>query len=220
MLGRRGQRQVGRSVLLGLAGLAIVVSGCTAAPAEGGNPTSATAAPSSAPPPPAPPVTLNIKPGDKAVDVPPGEPIVVDSLNGKLTQVTLAGQDGRVVAGQMTGDSRSWTSTEPLGYGKNYTATAAGVGEDGKPATVTSTFSTARPKRQVDVAIGPFVDGPVGVGQPLVFSFGGSVPDKAAAERAIRITTTPQTTGAFYWMDSSTVHWRPQEYWKPGTKIS
>jgi lipoprotein-anchoring transpeptidase ErfK/SrfK len=46
------------------------------------------------------------------------------------------------------------------------------------------------------------------------------VPDKAAAEKAIKITTEPKVEGAFYWFRDNEVHWRPKEYWKTGTKIA
>src|SRR5699024_9266705 len=45
------------------------------------------------------------------------------------------------------------------------------------------------------------------------------IPDRQAAQDAITITTDPQVEGAFYWMSDKEVHWRPQDYWQPGTEV-
>jgi lipoprotein-anchoring transpeptidase ErfK/SrfK len=203
---------------------AVALAGCTSAPAEqpgatpqspgSGQPSSSVSA---APP---KPVSLAVVPVDKAVDVAPGEPVTVSATDGKLTEVVLTNQDGKAVAGQLAPDGLSWRSTEPLGYGKAYTATATGRGTDGKTATATSSFTTAKPRRQTSLSMNPLDGQTVGVGQPLAFYFDTAIADKAAAEKAIQITATPVTEGAFYWFDDKTVHWRPREYWKAGTKVT
>ena len=48
----------------------------------------------------------------------------VSANGGKLTEVVVTGQDGHQVAGQLGADGASWRSSEPLGYGKSYTARA------------------------------------------------------------------------------------------------
>jgi lipoprotein-anchoring transpeptidase ErfK/SrfK len=166
------------------------------------------------------PAALAVAPADRAENVAPGDPVSVTATDGKLTQVQVTNQDGKAVAGALAPDGSKWESAEPLGYGKSYTVKATGESADGKPATTASTFSTAKPGRQVSVSINPTDGQTVGVGQPLAFYFSSSVQDKAAAEKAIEITTEPKVEGAFYWFRDNEVHWRPQEYWKPGTKIS
>jgi lipoprotein-anchoring transpeptidase ErfK/SrfK len=166
------------------------------------------------------PVALAVTPADKAGDVAPGEPVTVTATDGKLTQVQVTNQDGKPVAGALAADGAKWESAEPLGYSKTYTVNATGQGTDGKPATSTSTFSTVKPGRQIGVSVSPIDGSTVGVGQPLAFYFSSNVPDKAAAEKAIKITTQPAVEGAFYWFRDNEVHWRPKEYWKSGTKIS
>ncbi|MBB4904437.1 L,D-transpeptidase [Actinophytocola algeriensis] len=163
---------------------------------------------------------ITITPGDKAVDVVPGGPVTIAAVDGKVTQVTLVNEAGEPVAGQLSPDGTTWQTTEPLGFGKTYTATATGAGTDGKPATVTSVFSTATPRVKADVSMNPLDGQTVGVGQPLAFYFDVNIENKAAVEQAIQIGTTPHTEGAFYWYDDSEVHWRPKEYWAAGTKIT
>ena len=49
-----------------------------------------------------------------------------------------------------------------------------------------------------------------GVGMVAVVHFDEQIPDKAAAEKAMSVTTTPHVDGAWYWTDDQTAHWRPQ----------
>jgi lipoprotein-anchoring transpeptidase ErfK/SrfK len=170
---------------------------------------------------PAPkPAALTLTPAQGAANVAPGEPVTVAVAEGKVGEVKLTGADGKVVAGKANVDGSGWASSEPLGYGKSYTLTAAATGADGKPVTSTSTFTTAKPARQIGVSINLVEGETVGVGLPLIFTFTGKVPDKAAAEKALKVVTEPQTEGAFHWFGDRSVTWRPREYWKPGTKIS
>lgn len=60
----------------------------------------------------------------------------------------------------------------------------------------------------------------VGVGMPISFQFSAPVPNRKAAERALKITTSNDTEGGFYWFNDSWVVWRPKEYWEPGTKVT
>lgn len=199
----------------------LMITSCTTGDAETAPKDDASKSTSSAKPaPPKKPVKLTITPGDKAVDVVPGGPVTVAAVDGKVTQVTLVSEDGEPVAGQLSPGSTTWQTTEPLGFGRTYTATATAKGTDGKPATVTSVFSTATPRVKADVSMNPLDGQTVGVGQPLAFYFDVDIENKAAVEQAIQISTTPYTEGAFYWYDDSEVHWRPKEYWAAGTKIT
>ena len=51
----------------------------------------------------------------------------------------------------------------------------------------------------------------VGVAHPIVVTFGAPVADRAAAERALGITSSPAMTGRFDWMGSDTVQWSPTD---------
>ena len=142
-----------------LAGLAVALAACsTAAPAaeqprstQGSSQTSSSQAPS------AKPLGLALVPADKAADVAPGEPVTVSATGGRLTEVVVTNQDGGPVAGQLAPDGSTWRSTEGLGYGKSYTTKATGQGADGKTTTATSSFSTAKPRRQANLSMNPLV---------------------------------------------------------------
>ncbi len=212
-----------RGLVLGavLAVAVLSITSCTSEPAAGeGNKPEKTPASSTRPAPPKKPVQLTITPANQAADVAPGTPITVAAVDGKVTQVALLNDEGVQVAGQLSPDGSTWQTTEPLGFGKTYTATATGEGTDGKPATVTSTFSTVRPRVKADLSMNPLDGQTVGVGQPLAFYFDVAIANKAAVQQAIQISSTPAVEGAFYWYDDKEVHWRPKTYWPAGTKVS
>jgi lipoprotein-anchoring transpeptidase ErfK/SrfK len=60
----------------------------------------------------------------------------------------------------------------------------------------------------------------VGVAQPIAIHFDEPVPDRAAALKAITVTTTPAQNGGFRWIDDQEVRWRPAEFWQPGTTVA
>jgi lipoprotein-anchoring transpeptidase ErfK/SrfK len=204
-------------VAAGVIGLSL--AGCSSNPS--GEPPRATApASSSTAPKPAPkPAVLTLAPAKDAKDVAPGEPVSVTVADGKVGDVKLTGADGKVVAGKPRADGSGWDSAEPLGYSKTYKLTATAVGSDGKPVTSESTFSTVKPARQLGVSVNLDEGETVGVGMPLIFTFTGNVTDKAAAEKALKVSAEPATEGAFRWSGDKQVTWRPKEYWKSGTKI-
>ncbi len=165
-------------------------------------------------------MTLTLALNDGAADVSPGLPVIATAADGKLTEVALTNADGKVVAGQLNAEATQWTNTEPLGYSKTYKLSATGVGADGKTATKVSNFSTVKPRTLTYVSTNPQDGTTIGVGQPLAFYFDEPVADKVSAEQMLQITTEPKVEGAFYWFDKKEVHWRPQAFWAPGTKIT
>ncbi|MFD6884232.1 Ig-like domain-containing protein [Rhodococcus sp. NPDC060084] len=60
----------------------------------------------------------------------------------------------------------------------------------------------------------------VGVAQPIIIRFNEAVGDRAAAERAIRITSQPPVDGHFYWASDSQVRWKPFEFWPANTSVT
>jgi lipoprotein-anchoring transpeptidase ErfK/SrfK len=167
---------------------------------------------------------LVINPVADAKDVSPADPVRVGVINGTLEAVTLTNPDGKIVKGAYDGDKRSWQNTEELGYSKTYTLVAVGVGADGQRQEQTHRFKTVTPKEftlpYLRANVGRLLDGGTfGVGQPIVVWFDEKIKDRAAAERTLTVTTDPPVVGAWRWMDSYELHWRPQRYWPAGTKV-
>lgn len=171
------------------------------------------------------PITELIKPKlvstikDGQVGVSPGMPLAFQVEDGKFTEVTLTNKEGRPVSGQLAGDGRSWATTEVLGYGKTYNLTASAIGLGGVNSTTLS-FTTSSPNSQTKPYLLPGEGEVVGIGQPVAIQFDENIPDRRAAQDAIKIITEPAVEGAFYWVNNREVRWRPEHFWAPGTKVT
>lgn len=155
---------------------------------------------------------------DGAVGVSPGAPISAKVDDGKLTKVTLFTPENRPVKGAITPDGLSWQNTEPLGYNRTYRLEAEAHGLGGTTSTV-SKFTTSAPGNVTKPYLLPGDNAVVGIGQPVAIQFDEAIPDRKAAQQAIKITTEPQVEGAFYWLSNKEVRWRPEKFWAPGTKV-
>ncbi|WP_327146482.1 L,D-transpeptidase [Nocardia sp. NBC_01327] len=177
----------------------------------------------SVPPAPSP---ITIAPAQGADKVDPAAPVQVTTASGVLSTVTLTNDDGKVIDGTFTPDKTAWKPNEQLGYGRTYTLKAQGMDVTGPTGPATSSFTTIKPGNQTKVYLNTtggaaLADGGTyGVGTVVVAHFDEPIPDKAAAEKHLTVTTTPPVDGAWYWMDSQNAHWRPKEYYAPGTKVS
>ena len=65
----------------------------------------------------------------------------------------------------------------------------------------------------------PLADETVGVGMPVIVTFDLPVTDKAAFEKHMEVTSTPQQAGTWHWMSDTEAHWRPKTYWQAGTDV-
>ena len=66
----------------------------------------------------------------------------------------------------------------------------------------------------------PLAGQTVGVGMPVIIRFDVPVTDKASIEKHLKVTSAPAQPGAFHWISDNEVHWRPKNYWRPGTDVS
>ncbi|WP_460725083.1 L,D-transpeptidase [Nocardia heshunensis] len=215
MSGAKGRRRTGRLLGVGavVSVLVLAVVGCSSgskhqssAGAIDSNPIGELIKPK---------VIAPVKDGDKGVS--PGE-LTLKVEDGKFTDVALTNPDGKPVAGQLTQDGSSWQLTEQLGFGKTYKLSAAAIGLGGS-TTATMSFTTITPNNRTHPYLLPAENDVVGIGQPVAVQFDENIPDRQAAQNAIKITTTPAVEGAFYWVNNREVRWRPQNYWAPGTKV-
>ncbi|MBO0863788.1 MAG: L,D-transpeptidase family protein [Mycobacterium sp.] len=155
---------------------------------------------------------------DGAVDVAVDTPVTVSADAGVLASVTMVNENGRSVSGQLSPDGVQWKTTEPLGYNRRYTLTAKARGLGGE-ATRQMIFRTHSPQNLTMPYVVPRDGEVVGVGEPVAIRFDENIANRAAAEKAITVTTDPPVEGAFYWLNNREVRWRPKEYWKPGTAV-
>ncbi len=156
---------------------------------------------------------------DGAVGVPVDRPVTLSVQGGILGTVSLIDEDDEEVPGVLSPDGLSWSAAEPLGYNKRYTITARSLGLGGI-VTEAISFKSHSPANLTMPYLSPGGGNVVGVGQPIAIRFDESIPDRAAAEKAITVTTDPPVEGAFYWLSNSEVRWRPQNFWEPGTSVT
>ncbi|HYZ69202.1 MAG TPA: Ig-like domain-containing protein [Mycobacterium sp.] len=155
---------------------------------------------------------------DGAVGVSVESPVTVSAEDGVLGAVTMVNEDGALVAGEFSPDGLTWATTEPLGYNKRYTLNAESLGLGGATSQQ-MTFETHSPENLTMAYVLPNDGEVVGVGQPVAVQFDENIPNRLAAQNAIKITTNPPVEGAFYWLNNREVRWRPAQYWKPGTTV-
>ncbi|KZF10382.1 L,D-transpeptidase, partial [Rhodococcus sp. EPR-147] len=200
-----------------LVALVALVAGCTVGSGDG---SSGAAAPTTAA---APVAQVTENPVAGAVDVSPVAPISVSVADGTLTQVALTNPDGKVVQGALSPDKTSYAVTEPLGYGVQYTWSGTALGSDNKTVDITGAFTTVEPDSRTSVSTNIGDGQEVGIAAPIILQFDSAIADKAAVEKALTVTTNPPTPGAWAWFpddNGSRIHWRPTDYWAPGTTVS
>jgi lipoprotein-anchoring transpeptidase ErfK/SrfK len=156
---------------------------------------------------------------DGAVGVAVDSPVTVTADNGVLASVEMVNENGGSVDGQLSPDGVRWSTTERLGYNRLYTLTAKARGLGGV-ATRQLSFQTHSPHNLTMPYAAPRDGEVVGVGEPVAVQFDENIANRAAAEKAIVVTTDPPVEGAFYWLNNREVRWRPEHFWKPGTKVN
>jgi lipoprotein-anchoring transpeptidase ErfK/SrfK len=162
-------------------------------------------------------------PAADATDVPAGTEIVFPATGVNSAQVTLTDSAGRNVPGAMHPDGGGWLPDKALQYGQRYTATVTGIDDDGRAVTATSRFTTMnKPDKLVSFVSFLPDDAVVGVGMPLILRLSRALAQeqRAIAQRRLLVHTVPVQEGTWTWYSDTELHWRPRDFWKPGTRIS
>ena len=176
---------------------------------------------SASPSPTYPAATLTTVPANGASNVDPSKPVTVTVANGTIGSVQLSG--GQETSGTLSADKSTWTSNGSLGLDATYQLQVQATGKDGKTVTQTVSFSTLKPTATIGVVeLWPGSGVSVGVGQPIRVQFTNYVPAayRAAVEQACAVTTTPAVPGAWHWVDSDMMDWRPENYWATNTHVT
>ncbi|MCL6288520.1 Ig-like domain-containing protein [Streptomyces fimicarius] len=150
----------------------------------------------------------------------PGGPVKVTLAHGKLQAVSVTAGKGGALAGKISADGRTWTSERVAAPGTAYTVEAKDTGGGSDRAA----FTTAAAEKVNKLSLAPGKNTTVGIAQPLSVVFDHPVKDKAAVEKALKVSTSNGTEGSWGWLQDYSgkdrVDWRPEEYWKPGTKVT
>ncbi|GAB49501.1 L,D-transpeptidase [Mobilicoccus pelagius] len=211
MLPNTGMKR-GRRVGVGMAMTSLLlVAGCSSSGGVGGADN----------PPPAPPADLVFSVKENTKNVKPDQRLTVKAEDGELVMVRLTGADGKVVPGKVVDGVWSTSADTRLVPNAPYRWAATAKNEEGEVSRREVAFTTLKPKVEATYRVTP--DGvTVGVGMPVMVTFDSAVSSpqmRADVEKRMRIKVTPAQKGSWGWLDERQFMWRPDSYWKPGTKI-
>jgi lipoprotein-anchoring transpeptidase ErfK/SrfK len=162
---------------------------------------------------------LSITPANGSANVKPGQGITVSASHGKITSVRVSAGNNPV-GGQLSADGTVWHSRWALAVSQRYTVTARAVSATGHAVTTTSSFRTMTPSATFRTQIFEGAGKTYGVGMPIMLTFSHPITNRAAVERALQLRTSRPVVGAWYWQNSTTLNFRPRNYWPPHTTVS
>ncbi|MFG2505671.1 Ig-like domain-containing protein [Streptomyces rubiginosohelvolus] len=169
---------------------------------------------------------ISVFPENGAKDVDEETRIAVKVPDGRLESVKvmrIEDAQQQTVAGRIAEDGRSW-APEPrvarLALAAKYSIDAVAVDAQGRRSARHATFTTLVPEHRFIGYFKPENRSTVGTGMIVSFAFNRPVADRAAVEKAIRVTSDPVVEIAGHWFGKDRLDFRPKTYWKPGTEVT
>ncbi|HEY0484653.1 MAG TPA: Ig-like domain-containing protein [Mycobacteriales bacterium] len=171
---------------------------------------------------PSPSLQLSLSPKAGATRVAPASRVTLAAAHGTLAAVAVVASSGDAVTGRLAADGTRWQSRGKLAFGVRYTVTA--TTPDGRKVSAGSFRTAARP----DLAHSVYTSSVLGdhktygVGMPIILRVGRAMESDAARsafERTLSVRSRPATAGAWGWVNSREVHFRPRNFWAAGSKV-
>ena len=169
---------------------------------------------------PVPKAAVQISPKDGANNVNTTGALKVTASGGRLTKVEVEDSRGRPVKGTLAKDGASWRPEGHLRLSTTYTVRARAENARGRETVEKSTFKTLAGKNTFVGIFTPEDGSKVGVGMPFSINFTRGITHPEDVERAITITTEPKVRVEGHWFGNDRLDFRPEHYWKPGTKVT
>nr|WP_217234792.1 Ig-like domain-containing protein [Streptomyces sp. AC555_RSS877] len=163
---------------------------------------------------------VSIAPKDGAKSVDTSGALEVGAAKGELTKVEVKDAKGGRIAGKITGNGTTWTPTTHLAAATTYTVHAVAKDSEGREAAEDSSFTTLTPENTFSGNFTPEDGSKVGVGMPFSIRFTRGITNPADVEKAISIKTEPAVEVEGHWFGNDRLDFRPEEYWKEGTKVT
>ncbi|MGA5603172.1 L,D-transpeptidase [Streptomyces griseoincarnatus] len=163
---------------------------------------------------------VTVAPRDGAKSVETSGELKVTAAQGKLTEVVVKNAKGKAVKGAISKDGASWTPSTHLAASTSYTVHAVAEDAEGRTTTQDSRFTTLTPKETFLGHFTPEDGSTVGVGMPFSLNFTRGITNPDDVEKAIRVTTEPAVEVEGHWFGNDRLDFRPQTYWKAGTKVT
>jgi lipoprotein-anchoring transpeptidase ErfK/SrfK len=219
----KGGDQPVRKTIAVVTGAVLLMAGCSSQDTPAGERAAASSQSAESSPPAAPAqVALSIE--DGATDVAPRTPLEISVTDGELADVELVTTDGAEIDGDVAegndGAPAVFEPAEQLAYGTAYTLTATATNAAEEEAEASASFTTVTPASVQTPSVGPLDGTVVGVGMPIRVFFEQPVPDKAAVERNLTVTSSTRTDGVWSWVTDTEVHFRPSKYWPENIDVT
>ncbi|MFI7412561.1 Ig-like domain-containing protein [Streptomyces sp. NPDC049627] len=163
---------------------------------------------------------VTIAPGDGAKSVDTSGALKVTAAKGRLTAVEVKDTKGKAIAGKISGDGATWTPSTHLAAATKYSVHAVAKDSEGLEATKEADFTTLTPKNTFIGNFRPEDGSKVGVGMPFSLRFTRGITNPEDVEKAITIKTEPAVEVAGHWFGNDRLDFRPEKYWKEGTKVT
>ncbi|MFI2437463.1 Ig-like domain-containing protein [Streptomyces sp. NPDC018693] len=163
-------------------------------------------------------VTIAPENGATAVDT--SGALKVTAAKGKLTEVVVKDDKGTKIDGTISADGSDWTPTTHLAAATKYQVHAVAKDSAGRQAAEDASFTTLTPANTFIGTFKPEDGSTVGVGMPFSINFSRGITNPEAVEKAIEIKTEPAVDVQGHWFGNDRLDFRPEEYWKAGTKVT
>jgi lipoprotein-anchoring transpeptidase ErfK/SrfK len=153
--------------------------------------------------------------------VPWNKHLQVNAANGTISSIRVYDRDGTPVPGILASDSTAWKSSAKLVPMTRYRAQVVLDGS-GQALTRTLKFRATDSHRHLTALLSPGDGDVVGVGSPVIVRLSRPVSDsqRAAVQNRLAVSSTPSVVGAWHWMSSQELHWRPPTYWHAHTAVT
>lgn len=163
-------------------------------------------------------ISISAKDGSTAASI---NSTGVKVSGGRLTAVkmTLAGT-GQAVPGSISGNGGTWKPNQQLERGTKYQISATAKDANGRTAAANSIFTTVTSANSFIGTYTPDNGTTVGVGMPVSFDFDKVISDRKAVQSHITVTSSSGQKVVGHWFGSQRLDFRPEEYWKAGSKVT
>ncbi|MFJ6648822.1 Ig-like domain-containing protein [Streptomyces sp. NPDC091290] len=173
---------------------------------------------------PAPEDVIRVTPGDGTEGASPGDRLLVRVRSGRLESVRVVkSQDAEEtpVPGHISKDGLRWEPDEPrLALAARYRVDAVALDGHGRRSARHTTFTTYVPEKRFIGYVTPEDRATVGTGMIVSLEFNRVIAHRAAVERAVRVTAEPAVEIRPHWFGANRLDFRPEHYWKPGTRVT
>ncbi|WP_326767945.1 Ig-like domain-containing protein [Streptomyces sp. NBC_01591] len=169
---------------------------------------------------------IQVTPRDGAKNIGPDGRIGVKVPDGRLESVEVTRIEDaqrQKVPGRIADDGLSWAPRAGAGrlrLAAKYSVDAVAVDGSGNRSARHTTFTTAVPEHRFIGYFKPENRSTVGTGMIVSFDFNRPVVNRAAVQKAIKVTAVPPVEVVGHWFGGDRLDFRPAAYWKPGTEVT